>query len=54
MSTQEFVLKLLQEGREYFKLALPIITALVGIHMPQPAYMKKPNDDGSKSTDLKS
>jgi hypothetical protein len=46
MSTQEFILKLSSEGRQWAQMLMPIlipaVTAyLAGLHMPQPKYMEK-------------
>ena len=38
MTTQQFILNLLQEGREWMKLILP---ALLALHIPAPRYGKK-------------
>lgn len=45
MTKQEFVLKLLQEGREWLQLLLPFV---VGWHMKQPKWVRK-NDDSRNS-----
>jgi hypothetical protein len=37
MSTKEFILKLIEEGREYLKIILP---ALLALHIPAPKWMK--------------
>lgn len=37
MGVKDFALKLLQEGREYIKLLLPIVLAW---HIPSPKYGK--------------
>jgi len=37
MTSQEFIIKLLEEGREWAKLLLP---ALLALHIPAPSYGK--------------
>lgn len=39
---QQFILELLREGREYFKVVLPILlSGALGLHMPQPLWMNR-------------
>jgi hypothetical protein len=50
MTKEEFILKLLKEGREWVKQLSPLILPLITLHLPQPRYMKKKktNDDRSE------
>lgn len=41
MSSKEFVLQILHVGVDYAKIIVP---ALIALHMPQPSYMKKKED----------
>lgn len=41
MSKQEFILKLIEEGKDILKMLLPFI---IGLHIKQPGYMKKDED----------
>lgn len=36
--TQQFIVELLKQGKEYFEI---LLTAVAAWHAPQPGYMKK-------------
>lgn len=46
MTFGDFILKLSAEGRAWVAMLLPFLSAgLAGLHMPQPGYMHKKDDN---------
>lgn len=44
MPKTQFILQLLREGRAWMTLLLPLIAGTIGLHLPQPSYMKNKNE----------
>lgn len=47
MNKQEFILKLFQEGKDYLKMIFAFLTFVIGLHLRQPNYMVKKDDDSN-------